>query len=82
MSTWPGTWTFPVCWRGAEWLPTHGCRGAVGGDSANDFLQYQYEVLGIREHLAAADVTEICINRPGEIYLETRAGWRGSLFPR
>jgi type IV secretion system protein VirB11 len=41
-----------------------------------DFLDYQYEVLGIREFLASPDVTEICINRPGELYLETREGWR------
>jgi type IV secretion system protein VirB11 len=43
---------------------------------AGDFLDYQYEVLGIREFLASPDVTEICINRPGELYLETREGWR------
>jgi type IV secretion system protein VirB11 len=43
---------------------------------AGDFLDYQYEVLGIREFLASPDVTEICINRPGELYLETRDGWR------
>jgi type IV secretion system protein VirB11 len=43
---------------------------------AGDFLDYQYEVLGIREFLASPDVTEICINRPGELFLETREGWR------
>lgn len=43
---------------------------------SGDFLDYQYEVLGIREFLAAPDVTEICINRPGELYVETREGWR------
>ena len=53
------------------------------GDSApplagfsGDFLDYQYEVLGIRDFLSSPDVTEICINRPGELYLETREGWR------
>lgn len=43
---------------------------------SGEFLDYQYEVLGIREFMHAPDVTEICVNRPGELYLETRAGWR------
>jgi len=43
---------------------------------SSDFLDYQYEVLGIREHMASSEVTEICINRPGELYLETRQGWQ------
>jgi type IV secretion system protein VirB11 len=49
---------------------------------AGDFLAYQYEVLGIAEHLSSPDVTEICINRPGELYLETRQGWRREEAPR
>ncbi|MGO1072770.1 P-type DNA transfer ATPase VirB11 [Lysobacter sp. CA199] len=43
---------------------------------SNDFLEYQYQVLGILEYMSSPDVTEICINRPGELYLETRAGWQ------
>jgi type IV secretion system protein VirB11 len=43
---------------------------------SNEFLDYQYEVLGVREFMASPDVTEICINNPGELYLETRGGWR------
>ncbi|MBU6246281.1 MAG: P-type DNA transfer ATPase VirB11 [Xanthomonadaceae bacterium] len=42
---------------------------------SSDFLDYQYEVLGLREFMASPDVTEICINQPGEIYLERRGGW-------
>ncbi len=42
---------------------------------SNDFLDYQYEVLGIRGYMASPDVTEICINRPGEVYLEGAGGW-------
>lgn len=42
---------------------------------SGEFLDYQYEVLGIREFMQAPEVTEICVNRPGELYLETRAGW-------
>lgn len=42
----------------------------------NDFLDYQYEVLGIRPFMTSPEVTEICINRPGELYLETCKGWQ------
>lgn len=48
---------------------------------SNDFLDYQYEVLGVREFMASPDVTEICINRPGEIYLESRGGWQRMEVP-
>ncbi len=37
---------------------------------SNEFLDYQYQVLGIGDHMHSSDVTEICINRPGELYLE------------
>jgi type IV secretion system protein VirB11 len=43
---------------------------------SNDFLDYQYEVLGVRQFMDSSDVTEICINRPGELYLECRGVWR------
>ncbi|MFL6588113.1 MAG: P-type DNA transfer ATPase VirB11 [Luteimonas sp.] len=48
---------------------------------SNRFLEYQYEVLGIGAHMQSSDVTEICINRPGELYLETREGWRRTDVP-
>ncbi len=43
---------------------------------SGDFLDYQYDVLGILGYMASPGVTEICINRPGELYLETRSGWQ------
>ena len=43
---------------------------------SNEFLDYQYDVLGVREFMASPEVTEICINRPGELYLESRGAWR------
>lgn len=43
---------------------------------SNDFLDYQYGILGILEFMSSPEVTEICINRPGELYLETTSGWR------
>ena len=48
---------------------------------SSDFLRYQYEVLGIGGYMESTDVTEICVNRPGEIYLETREGWQRVAVP-
>jgi type IV secretion system protein VirB11 len=53
----------------------------VDGDAplarvSDDFLSYQYEVLGILEYMGSTDVTEICINRPGELWIEARGGWQ------
>lgn len=43
---------------------------------SNEFLDYQFQALGIGEYIASADVTEICVNRPGEVYLEAGGQWR------
>lgn len=43
---------------------------------SSDFLNYQYQILGISDFLNNPDVTEICINQPGIVWLETRAGWQ------
>lgn len=43
---------------------------------STDFLNYQYEILGISPFLKDPDVTEICINKPGEVFLETSKGWK------
>lgn len=48
---------------------------------SNEFLAYQYEVLGVREFMSSPDVTEICINRPGELYLESCGAWRRVSVP-
>lgn len=42
---------------------------------STEFLEYQYHVLGISGFLSDPRVTEICINRPGEVFLETVDGW-------
>lgn len=56
-------------------------RSATPATTSDTFLDYQYQVLGIADHLAGSDVTEICINRPGEIHLETAHGWRREVVP-
>ncbi|MBN6101099.1 P-type DNA transfer ATPase VirB11 [Xanthomonas sp. CFBP 8703] len=48
---------------------------------STDFLDYQYSVLGILDYLNSPEVTEICINRPGELYLETLRGWQKMDIP-
>lgn len=50
--------------------------GDVISQVSSEFLDYQYEVLGVRTFMASQDVTEICVNRPGELYLENRDGWQ------
>ena len=35
----------------------------------------------LRPLLSDPDVTELCINRPGEAFVETRAGWRTQALP-
>ncbi len=42
----------------------------------NAFLDYQFQALGIGDYIASNDVTEICINRPGEVWLEIRGQWQ------
>ncbi|MCL1960992.1 MAG: P-type DNA transfer ATPase VirB11 [Desulfovibrionaceae bacterium] len=43
---------------------------------SSELLEYQYSVMGILDFIRSGEVTEICINRPGELYLEGRGGWR------
>eukprot|EP01137_Pigoraptor_chileana_P025175 Opistho-2@94249 len=35
----------------------------------------------MREHLDAPDVQEVCVNRPGELLVETSLGWRSFAAP-
>lgn len=42
---------------------------------AHGFLDYQYRVLGIHDYVESPDVEEICVNRPGECYVDGARGW-------
>jgi type IV secretion system protein VirB11 len=46
-------------------------RGAGPGSSALDLT-----LEALRPLLADPEVTELCLNRPGQVFLETRSGWR------
>jgi type IV secretion system protein VirB11 len=35
----------------------------------------------LRPYLVAPDISELCINRPGELFVETREGWRCERLP-
>lgn len=54
---------------------TEGLDSETIANISTEFLEYQYHVLGITRFLSDPRVTEICINRPGEVFLETVAGW-------
>src|SRR6185503_11143309 len=49
---------------------------AVGDRSALDLT-----LRALRPLLADPEVTELCINQPGEAFLETRCGWRREALP-
>ncbi len=61
-------------------VATHAPEGAP--QPACSFLEHQYALLGINQHMQASNITEICINRPGEIHLETPSGWRQQSVPQ
>lgn len=49
--------------------------------AGNAFLDYQFQALGIGQYLADNAVTEICVNRPGEVWLESRGRWQRVAVP-
>jgi type IV secretion system protein VirB11 len=54
-------------------------RSRSRGDDAPNML-YQY-LTPLRPFLVQDDVTEICVNRPGEVWTETSAGWARHAAP-
>jgi type IV secretion system protein VirB11 len=44
-------------------------------DTKAAFLDYQFEILGLSSFLSNPDITEICINKPGELFVEKSSGW-------
>lgn len=44
--------------------------------ASTEFVEYQFKVLGITELLRDPSITEICINRAGHAYIESRSSWR------
>ncbi len=48
----------------------------AGRPRAGDSSALELTLRPLRPLLAAGEVTELCINRPGEVFIETRAGWQ------
>jgi type IV secretion system protein VirB11 len=48
---------------------------------ASELTALDLTLRALRPLLADPDVTELCINRPREIFIETRAGWRREDLP-
>jgi len=46
-----------------------------------DFSALQLTLRALRPLLSNPEVTELCINRPGETFIETREGWRCEPLP-
>jgi len=51
--------------------------GPLGADASS----LQLTLRALRPLLSDPEVTELCINRPGEAFIETRAGWRCEPVP-
>jgi len=49
--------------------------------SLSDTSALELALRGLRPLLASQDVTELCINRPGEAFLELQSGWYRRLIP-
>ncbi len=49
--------------------------------SAADVSALELNVRALRPWLSDPEVTELCINRPGEAYLERRSGWQCEALP-
>jgi type IV secretion system protein VirB11 len=47
----------------------------VNNTNDETFLNYQYHMLGISDVLLDPEVTEICINGPGCVFIEKRSRW-------
>jgi type IV secretion system protein VirB11 len=49
---------------------------SVNGKSVADTSALQLSLRPLRRFLDDGSITELCINRPGEIFIESRDGWR------
>lgn len=50
-------------------------------ESASSTSALELNLRALRPLLARTDVTELCINQPGVVYLETREGWQREAIP-
>ena len=53
----------------------------VGGSGGADSSALELTLRSLRPWLTRPGVTELCINRPGEVFVETREGWQRESVP-
>jgi type IV secretion system protein VirB11 len=51
------------------------------GDGSRDQSSLELTLRALRPLLSDSEVMELCINRPGEAFVETRSGWRRESLP-
>lgn len=66
--------------RGAS-APTLVPSAAARVSASHESSALELTLRALRPILARPDVTEICINRPGEAFIETRSGWQREPLP-
>lgn len=60
---------------------TAGAGGTARVNPGPDSSALELTLRALRPILARSDVTELCINRPGEAFIETRSGWQREPLP-
>ena len=55
--------------------------GLPGSASPAEASSLDLTLRALRPHLSNPEVTELCINRPGEAFIELRSGWRREALP-
>jgi type IV secretion system protein VirB11 len=61
--------------------PLRATPGAPRDCAAGEASALELNLSALRPLLSDPDVTELCINRPGEAFIETRTGWRTQALP-
>jgi len=61
--------------------PAQVAEAALRPPPAVDSSALELTLRALRPWLGKAEVTELCINRPGEAFVETRAGWQRESLP-
>lgn len=61
--------------------PASGVGGTARANAGADSSALELTLRALRPILTRSDVTELCINRPGEAFIETRRGWQREALP-
>lgn len=70
-----------ACTPAAAHMPAHADHSDAQNDWCGDATSVTQFLRPLREHLDAPGVLEVCVNRPGEILIETMRGWHSVPAP-